>query len=130
VPEMRYSLKNRRFSLLSAIGYALIVVGAPLFHNHSISDGDGCSLAVQHRSDERSPDVDSSAAEEIAVVAHSSEGESCPVCQFLANKPAPAAEITPVASGELVESVALAALPSPAAAFFSAWQSRAPPCFA
>jgi hypothetical protein len=112
-----------------AIGYVLIVVAAPLFHNHTAGNGAGCSLAADRCVGECASDAAASVKEH-AAASHASEVDSCPVCQFLSHKPAPTAEITPVGFGELVAAAASPALPLASVGFFSAWQSRAPPCFA
>jgi hypothetical protein len=134
---MRIWKKNRWLSIVVAVGYVLTVTTASLFHNHAAKDGDGCchrhSVAHVASADCHHAESNKDAARPHAPKAPArcpSDGSKCSVCQFLGHKPAPAAEVTPVASGTLVQELSLPAPASVIAGLFSAWQSRAPPVFA
>jgi hypothetical protein len=129
--------KNRWLSIAVAVGYALTITAASLFHNHVPHHGRQCCHeclpahpAAPHchhdepGNDPATPDAPKAPSQS------PSDSSHCSVCQFLGQKPAPPAEVTPVISGTLVQEVSAAA-PAPAtASVFSAWQSRAPPLFA
>ena len=70
-------VRNRKLTILTAASYLLAVTASAMFHNHPGHGG--------HPS---RPGVSAS---------HSADDHDCPVCQFLAQKPAPAAAIAPVA---------------------------------
>jgi len=59
--------------------------------------------------------------------AHADDEHECPICQFLAQKPAPLALVAPVTMGQLVQDVMAVAPAGAAADVFAAWHSRAPP---
>ena len=103
-------LRNRIRTVLIAACYLLAVSASALFHHH---DGD-------HDESHR-PGFAAS---------HCESSDECSVCQFLAQKPAPMAEVTPVGSGTLVQELAASSPESAECGVFSAWQSRAPPAFA
>jgi hypothetical protein len=84
----------------------LTVVGAALFHDH------------HHGEEQHGPGVSAS---------HSTDGHECPVCQFLAQQPAPAADITPVSVSTPVQAVVTVAPACAVRGIFAAWHSRAPP---
>ena len=105
--------RNRILTVLTTAAYLLVVSGSALFHNHH----DDCD----HGEDHHRPGVSGS---------HFADDHDCLVCQFLAQKPAPAAEITTSSSSPLVQNVFAPALPHAANDLFSAWHSRAPPAFA
>ena len=102
--------RNRKLTVLVAASYLLVVCATSLFHHHE-----------EHDEGSFGPGFAAS---------HSESGEDCSICQFLAQNPAPVTYVVPVESGELVQKV----LQLEASRFdfdlFSAWQSRAPPCFA
>lgn len=102
--------RNRIRTVLFAACYLLAVSASALFHHH---DGD---QDESHR-----PGVAAS---------HGEGQDECSVCQFLAQKPAPMAEVEPVESGTLVQELAAPSPESAMSGVFSAWQSRAPPAFA
>jgi hypothetical protein len=123
---MHMGMKNRWVSLLVAAGYLLAVSAASLFHHHADQDGGGCCHAQS--SAHGAPDDHSPRPS--APSPCPSDNSHCSVCQFLAQKPAPTAEVAPVTAGVLVQE---AFLPPPAhvtAGVFSAWRSRGPPAFA
>ena len=103
---MRIWTRNRWLSIAVAVGYALTITTASLFHNHAGQDSDGCyhwhsavhaaSTGCHHGgSDESSPRPN--APETPARCP--SDGSQCSVCQFLGHKPAPVAEVAPVSVG-------------------------------
>jgi hypothetical protein len=101
--------RHRNLRLLLAVGYLLTVTASALFHHHAHHEG--------HEEASR-PGVSAS---------HLAESHYCAVCEFLAQKPAPATCVAVVEAGELVQSVAATMPVFRVAAIFSAWQSRAPP---
>jgi hypothetical protein len=115
--------RNRGLSSLVAASYLLVVTTASLFHNHG-PEGVGChSCAAMHsESNHDSSDGHGSAP--------CCPDDHCPVCQFLAQKPAPAAEVAVVGHAEPVQQVVVAEPVCPVVAEFSAWRSRAPPTVA
>lgn len=132
----RFRTKQRWFSSLVATGYLLVIAAAPLFHNHTDSDGCGShsfaaaendSTACPHDGDSHDAGNGNSSHRSLP---YPSDGDHCSVCQFLAQKPAPVAELATVGDGLLVQELASPAPMCPAVGVFSAWQSRAPPCFA
>ena len=134
---MQICKKNRWLSIAVAVGYVLTITTASLFHNHAAQDAGGCchrhlaahlvSTGCHHGgSDEGSPRPNAPRTPARCP----SDGGKCCVCQFLGHKPAPAAEVTPVASGTLVQDLSLPAPACVTVNLFSAWQSRAPPVFA
>ena len=121
-------MKKLWFSPLVAAGYLFVIAAAPLFHNHADSGG-GCGhshTAAEHDSAACPHDGDSSHRS----LPRPSDGRHCPVCQFLAQTSAPAAEVATEGDGLLVQELASPAPRCAAVGVFSAWQSRAPPCFA
>jgi hypothetical protein len=102
--------RNRKLTVVTAASYLLAITVSGLFHSHN-----------DRGEDQPRPGVSAS---------HHADGHDCPVCQFLAQKPAPAADVAPVGVGALSQQVTA---PAPACALgdvFTAWQSRAPPVFA
>ncbi len=134
---MRMWVKNRWLSMAVAVGYGLTITTAALFHNHTLQQGGQCcrghllahaAPADFHRGDSHNDAGRRNAPKTPARCP--SDGSHCPVCHFLSHKPAPAAEVAVAVSGTLMQE---APSPVPArviAGVFSAWQSRAPPCFA
>ncbi|MFZ1934065.1 MAG: DUF2946 family protein [Thermoguttaceae bacterium] len=130
---MRICTKNRWLSIAVAVGYALTITTASLFHNHADPGGRCChgqslahaaSEACHHgESGGEAPRQNSSQTPTPCP----SDGGHCSVCHFLGHKPAPVAEVVPVVAGALVQEVAAPAPVRIVAAAFSAWQSRAPP---
>ena len=102
--------RSRQLTILTAASYLLAVTASALFHNHGGHDDE------QHR-----PGVSAS---------HWADGHKCSVCQFLAQKPAPAADAAPVSLSTLVQDAVAAAPVRVAADVFTAWNSRAPPVLA
>jgi hypothetical protein len=126
---MRMGMKSRWISVLVAAGYLLVVSTASLFHHHADQDGGGCchgqslgyGASDDHSPCSKPPSIPSSPP---------SDDNNCSVCQFLAQKPAPTAEVVAVTAGVLVQE---AYLPPPAhssVGVFSAWHSRGPPALA
>jgi hypothetical protein len=123
---MRMGMKNRWVSLLVAAGYLLAVSTASLFHHHADQDGGGC----HHEQSLSHSASDGHSSRPNAPSPCPSDDSNCSVCQFLAQKPAPTAEVVPVTAGVLVQEVFS---PPPAritVGVFSAWHSRGPPAFA
>ena len=126
--------RNRGLSIAVAVGYVLAITAASLFHNHAAHDSGGCGHghALAHTA---STDCHHGASDKHSSLPNvpgqcPSDDGNCPVCHFLSQKPAPAAEVAAVSLGTLVQEVST---PSPASVIvgaFSAWQSRAPPAFA
>jgi hypothetical protein len=100
---------KRRLSLFLAVGYALTVSAAALFHVHAPADCDCCSH--QHGDGYQT----------------ASDAESCAVCQFLAQKPVPADTPLPAELFAAIGSPIEPVLPAAMAEIFAAWRSRAPP---
>jgi hypothetical protein len=134
---MRGWKNNRWLSIAVAVGYALTITTASLFHNHS-SHGGGCcdqgpSLvhAASSRCHHGELDGDAVHGNVPKTPTHGpSDGKHCSVCQYLAHKPAPTAGVTAADAGLLVQEVSSLRLARVAVDSFSAWQSRAPPAFA
>jgi hypothetical protein len=126
---MRMGMKNRWVSVLVAAGYLLAVSTASLFHHHADRDGGECC----HEQSPSHGAMDDHSPCSQAPSDHSpgSLGDNhCSVCQFLAQKPAPTAEVVSETPGALVQE---AFMPPPAriaVGVFSAWHSRGPPAFA
>jgi hypothetical protein len=131
---MRVRMKSRWVSLLVAVGYLLAVGTAPLFHNHSIQGGDQCchGHSLTHEdSTECHHDGQCSAPTGPKVPASCPTDDSnCSVCKFLAQKPAPTAEVVLANAGTLVQETVFPTPASVTVGVFSAWHSRAPPAFA
>jgi hypothetical protein len=131
-------MRNRGITVLVAASYLLAITATARFHNHGAEGGaDCCGRCLSHLpagGDEASSgrlgatDEDRSHSESPAPC--SPDTHECPVCQFLAQQPAPAAEVALVDSSELVQEVASAAPVSVVRGVFAAWHSRAPPTFA
>jgi hypothetical protein len=128
------SLKNRKLSVLMAVGYMLAVTFATFVHHHPGSGSAGCCGSCGLSSSDRhelsgSPHDNprDGCPDSKAPVPRSADDKDCPVCQFLAQKPAPICIIAPVVSSTLVEKVATVDPTSPVEGIFSAWHSRAPP---
>ncbi len=102
--------RKRIFSTATAVGYLLTVTVSALFHSHNC-----CGRPASR------PGVYAS---------HCADEHDCSVCQFLAQKPAPTAEVSPVDVGSPVEEVVAAAPLGAVGDVFSAWHSRAPPSVA
>lgn len=102
--------KNRTLTVLITASYLLAITASALFHNH-------------HGHGKEDPRPGASAA-------HATEDHDCSVCQFLAQKPAPAANVTPESASTLVQEVAAPAPVCPVRGVFTAWYSRAPPVVA
>ena len=103
-------VRNRRLAVLTAAGYLLAITASGLFHNHKGCGGQRSRPGV-------------SAAQQAG-------DHDCSVCQFLAQKPAPVANVAPVSLSSLVEDVAVAEPACAVVGAFSAWHSRAPPALA
>ena len=134
---MRTWTRNRGLSIAVAAGYVLAVTAASLFHNHAAHDGGGCcggrslahaaSAGCHHgASDKDSPRPNTPTTPGQCP----SDSGNCPVCHFLSQKPAPAAEVAAVSLGTLVQEVSSPAPARFVVGAFSAWHSRAPPAFA
>jgi Protein of unknown function (DUF2946) len=130
-------IRNRWLSMVVAVGYGLTITTAALFHNHTLQQGERyCQrhlLARAASTDSHHGNSRDDAGPQNAPKSPArcpSDSSHCPVCHFLAHKPAPAAEATVVVSGRLVQQVPAPAPTRIVASVFSAWQSRGPPCFA
>jgi hypothetical protein len=129
--------KNRVLSVLTTTGYVLVITLSALFHDHTGHYGGCCGKSGE------SPTV---VGDETGTCHHGTHDESrhapvslkrcptddtkCPVCQFLAQKPAPVDPIASVTSAERVEEVVGIAPACSSAGVFTAWHSRAPPAIA
>ena len=102
--------RSRTLSVLTAVSYLLTITASALFHNHH-GHGEAPSR----------PGVSASSA---------AEDSDCSVCQFLAQKPAPAAQLAAEIASVLVQDVAAASPIVAVQGAFTAWQSRAPPAIA
>ena len=102
--------RNRTLTVLTTASYLLAITASALFHNHH-----------GHGKEDSCPG---------ASAAHSTEGHDCSVCQFLAQKPAPVADVAPESASTLVQEVAAPAPACPVRGVFTAWHSRAPPVVA
>jgi hypothetical protein len=100
-------MRSRKLSVLTAASYLLVITTSALFHSHH-GHGEGPSR----------PGVSA---------AHAADDHDCSICQFLAQKPAPAVEMAPEIASTLVQDVAAPAPLCPVRGVFAAWQSRAPP---
>jgi hypothetical protein len=131
---MRLGMRNRCLASLVAVGYLLTVSAASLFHNHGAADGGGCcherSTAHAASADEHhgsSHDHEPHHKTPKSPSGCPADDGRCSVCQYLAQKPVPTAEVAPVGSGTLIEEVLA---PPPARlsiGAFWAWHSRGPP---
>jgi hypothetical protein len=102
--------RNRQLTILTAASYLLAITASAPFHTHGGHDGE-----------QRRPGVSAS---------HDSDGHGCSVCQFLAQKPAPSADVAPVGISALVQDAVAAVSACISADVFAAWNSRAPPSLA
>ena len=134
---MRGWTNNRWLSIAVAVGYALTITTASLFHNHSSHDGGCCDQgpslahAASSHCHHGESDEDGAHGNAPKTPAQSpSDGKHCSVCQYLAHKPAPTAAITAADAELLVQEVPRPKLARVLIDSFSAWQSRAPPAFA
>lgn len=108
--------------------YSLAVTAGAVFHTHRIVRGDrpGCDCACHHAHGAHHDGSGEPSGNRIPSDRGSSD--SCPVCQFLAQKPAPAERVEEVTSAPLVEPVDS---PSPkryASGAPPIHRCRAPPC--
>ena len=101
-----YAGRNPKLTVLTAASYLLAITASALFHNH------------HHGEDQPRPGVSAS---------HWADGHECSICQFLAQKPAPAAVVAPVGLSAPVQEVVAAAPACAVRGVFAAWHSRAPP---
>ena len=134
---MRRGMKNRWVSVLVAAGYLLAISTASLFHNHADRGSGGCyhgrSLAHEASADCHHGEADDDSPRPNAPKTPAqcpSDDSHCSVCQFLAQKPAPTAEVAAVSTGVLVQEAYLPAPPRITVGVFSAWHSRGPPAVA
>jgi hypothetical protein len=105
--------RSPRLAALTTVIYLMAVCGSALFHEHHDRPGSGEDPARQGVS-----------------ASCSDDDHECSICQFLAQKPAPAAVIAPVDLSSLVQDVAAPTAVRAAPAVFTAWHSRAPPASA
>lgn len=103
-------LRSRTLSVFTVASYLLAITASALFHEHR-SGGE----------QQLFPSV---------FAAHGEGDHDCSVCQFLAQKPAPAADVAPVGAGVWVQELPAASPVSAVSGAFSAWHSRAPPTVA
>jgi hypothetical protein len=102
--------RSRKLSVVTAASYLLVVTFSALFHDHH---------AEGHQPSR--PGI---------VAVEAGDDHDCPVCQFLAQKPAPATIVAPEMLSTLVQDAAAAAPCCSSPGVFTAWQSRAPPALA
>jgi hypothetical protein len=114
--------RNGPLSVLLAASYLLAVGVSALFHDHRDHGDhrDRCECCDHHAHSDELPGRGYSAADSV-------DGQDCPICQFLAEKPVPVVLLVAPEVGLLVQDVAAAAPPAIATDVFSAWHSRAPP---
>ena len=103
-------VQSRKLTVLTAASYLLAVTVSALFHEHKSCGRERPRPGVSAARGE--PDHD------------------CSVCQFLAQKPAPAADVAPVGPSLPSQEVSAASPVCAACGVFSAWHSRAPPAVA
>ena len=103
-------VRNRKLTVLTAASYLLAISVSALFHDHN-------------RCGQERPPAGVSAA-------HGDQDHDCSVCQFLAQKPAPAADVAPVGPSLRAQEVPEASPVCAVSGAFSAWRSRAPPAVA
>jgi hypothetical protein len=120
--------------LAVAVGYALTITTASLFHDHGSHDGVRCChghslahAASKHCTGDESDQSPGHRNAPRAPARCPGDDGRCSVCQFLGQKPIPAAEVTTVVCGTLVQEVSAPAPARGVVRVFSAWQSRAPP---
>jgi hypothetical protein len=103
-------LRSRKLTVLTAASYLLAITASALFHEHKSCDDRPSRPGVS--------------------AAHGDSDHDCSVCQFLTQKPAPAADVAPV--GPILRAQELPAESAVCAVsgVFSAWHSRAPPAVA
>jgi hypothetical protein len=99
--------RNQKLSILTAASYLLAVTAAGLFHTHHGNNEDRPRPGI--------------------IALHPGDEHDCPVCQFLAQKPAPAVIVAPVSSGMPLQEVALPSMARASDGVFAAWHSRGPP---
>jgi len=104
--------RNRTVSVLTTVSYVLTITASALFHNHGGNDGH------------------SDGGGGVCRASAGSDCGACPVCQFLAQKPASAEEVPPPTFETMVEEVVASAPARVVGAVFTAWWSRAPPAVA
>jgi hypothetical protein len=105
-------IQNRATTFLATAGYLLAVSASALFHDHH----DDCH--------------DDGPARSGFTASHECDSHDCSVCQFLAQKPAPVAEVTTVHGAPLVQNISAPFSLRVQVDVFSAWRSRAPPAAA
>ena len=103
-------IRSRNLTVFMAASYLLAITGSALFHDHK-----GCGSGPSR------PGV---------AAAHGVADHDCAVCQFLAQKPAPAANVAPVGPSTWAQEVPAASPVCAVSGVFSAWHSRAPPAVA
>ena len=102
--------RNRILPVLVAASYLLAVCASSLFHHHETHDEESSRPGFS--------------------ASHAEDDHDCSICQFLAQKPAPAADVAAVEAGELVQAIATPSTLQSVGGLFTAWHSRAPPVFA
>jgi len=118
--------------LLATAAYVLAITTSGLFHNHALPrHGGGCCTHPAAAQEMCSHDGAGECADhflpQTVAFQQSSDDVPCPVCQFLAQKPAPPVAVAPVSVGVLAQFVASPAPARVVSNLFSAWRSRAPP---
>ena len=127
---MQMLARNRTFSVLTSFGYVLTITVSVLFHNHGGNKGGYCGRHSEACTKSLVYDCNVHDEDRSCPVApdhRSTDCGDCPVCQFLAQKPAPAENVPPPTLESMVEE---AVAPAPArvtSGVFSAWRSRALP---
>jgi hypothetical protein len=129
---MRLGMRNRCVASFVAVGYLLTVTAASLFHNHPpVARGACCheqSTADEHHGS--SHDHQPHHKTPKSPSGCPADDGRCSVCQYLAHKPAPTAEVALAASGILIQAVLAPPPVRLAASVFSPWHSRGPPTLA
>jgi hypothetical protein len=103
-------IRSRKLTVFTMASYLLAITASALFHEHK-----GCGGGLSR------PGV---------AAAHGCADHDCAVCQFLAQKPAPAVAVAPVGPGMWAQEVPAASPVCAVSGVFSAWHSRAPPAIA
>jgi hypothetical protein len=100
-------IRSRTVTIVMAASYLLAVTASASFHHHGAHNNSPTPSGIS--------------------ASHSSDEHACPVCQFLAQKPAPTTDVVPATLSALVREVFLPAPERPVIGVFAAWHSRGPP---
>lgn len=126
---------KRRLTSFVAAAYLAALATAALFHNHSHRPGSRADSplhnAARSCSTKECPDHCDEHGQQhdrpSCPIDHDCEGNDCPICQYLVQKPMPLHEIELAASALPVADFVVAPELSPQLRFFTAFSSRGPP---